>query len=174
MRAPIELFVILGLLVATPSAAAQEKPTGTPVDPDLFTREWTAAWNSRDVDRILTFYADGAIYEDVASVTNGWTVPWRGRPRIREALTELYEAMPDFSLELVSASGVEPRMAIEWIMTGTHLGDYPGLPATGRSISIRGISLIKLQGAKIATQRDYYDIYLFLRQLGAVPEPGAE
>lgn len=28
--------------------------------------EWGAAWNSRDVDKIVSFYTDGCVYEDMA------------------------------------------------------------------------------------------------------------
>lgn len=65
-------------------------------------------------------------------------------------------------------------LAVEWIMTGTHEGDFRGLPATGRTITIRGVSLSKLVGSEIVSQRDYYDMYLFLSQLGVAPSLGAE
>ena len=59
-------------------------------------------------------------------------------------------------------------------MTGTNLGDFPDLPATGRTISIRGVSLTQLEEGRIATQRDYYDGYVLLTQLGMVPSVGPD
>lgn len=169
MRAATMLLALFGFLATSIPIHAQKGPTSPRVDPDTFAREWLEAWNSRDVDRILTFYAEDAVYEDVAVVSNGWGEPWSGHETIREALVDGFEAIPDMSFENVSVSSVGDRLAVEWIMTGTHLGDYPGLPATGRSISIRGVSLIELEGDEIAWERDYYDAYLMLTQLGAVP-----
>lgn len=54
-------------------------------------------------------------------------------------------------------------MVVEWIMTGTNYRDFSG------RFSIRGVSVIKLKGDKIALVSDYYDAYLLLSQLGIVP-----
>lgn len=153
---------------------AQEPASDSAPDADRFVAELLAAWNSRDVDRILTYYAADAVYEDVPNVENGWDEPWRGEDMIREALVGMFQGMPDLSFELVSASTTGSSLAVEWIMTGTHEGDFTGLPATGRTISIRGVSISKLAGSEIVSQRDYYDMYLFLSQLGVAPSLGAE
>lgn len=168
-RVPFVSFCLL--LTATPLRAQDPKP-GQPPGSGDFATDWLAAWNAADVDRILTFYAVDAVYEDVPSVANGWDVPLRGREMIQEALVAGFEEFPDQKLELVSASSAGDRMVVEWIMTGTNDGDFPDMPATGRSISIRGLSLVELEGGKIVSQRDYYDAYLLLTQLGMVPPTG--
>lgn len=168
MRRATLPFTLLCVLVTAIQARAQEQRSGSRQDPELFAREWLGAWNSHDVDRILTFYTGDAVYEDVPTVTNGWGVPQRGHEMIRDALIQMFEEMPDMAFEMVSASNVGGRLAVESIMTGTQTGDYPALPATGRSISIRLVSLIELSGGRIVSERDYYDAYLFLTQLGAV------
>lgn len=137
--------------------------TSTPPAGDAFAREFTEAWDSHDVDRILTFYTDDAFYEDVPNVENGWAEPMHGHEMIRESLVETFEEMPDLGLEFVSASAAGDRMVIEWIMTGTRYLDYSG------RFSIRGVSVITLEGDKIARVSDYYDAYLLLSQLGMLP-----
>jgi steroid delta-isomerase-like uncharacterized protein len=159
---------LLWLLVIVLPACAQEPRSSTTLTPDSFAREWTEAWNSRDVDRILTYYTEDAFYEDVPTVENGWGVPLRGHQMIREALVETFADMSDLGFEFVSASGAGDRMVVEWIMTGTHYRDY-----TGR-FSIRGVSVIKREGDRIASVSDYYDAYLLLSQLGMVPTLEAE
>lgn len=47
--------------------------------------------------------------------------------------------------------------ASEWMLTGTHDGDFPDLPATGRSLEIRGVSALRVRDGEIASQRDDYD-----------------
>jgi steroid delta-isomerase-like uncharacterized protein len=138
------------------------------VSPDAFATEWIEAWDSHDVDRILTFYTDDAFYEDVPNVENGWAEPMRGHEMIRESLVETFEEMSDLGFEFVSASAAGDRLVVEWIMTGTHYLDYSG------RFSIRGVSVITLEGDKIARVSDYYDAYLLLSQLGIVSPLGGE
>jgi steroid delta-isomerase-like uncharacterized protein len=49
-------------------------------------------------------------------------------------------------------------VAVEWIATGTHSGDFPGLPATGNPFHIRGISMIELEGDQVRRASDYWDL----------------
>jgi steroid delta-isomerase-like uncharacterized protein len=161
-------FALLCLLVIMLPACAQEPRSSTALTPDGFASEWLDAWNSHDVDRILTYYTDDAFYEDVPNVENGWALPVRGHQMIRESLVGTFEGMSDLGFELVSASGAGDRMVVEWIMTGTHYRDFSG------RFSIRAVSVIKLKGDKIASVSDYYDAYLLLSQLGMVPALDAE
>lgn len=161
-------FALLCLLMIMLPASAQEPGSSTTWTPDAFARQWLEAWNSHDIDRILTYYIEDAFYEDVSNVENGWAVPMRGHQMIRESLVETFEEMSDLEFELVSASGAGDRVIVEWIMTGTHWREF-----TGR-FSIRGVSVIKLKGDKIARVRDYYDAHVLLSQLGMVSAPDAE
>ncbi len=62
-------------------------------------------------------------------------------------------------------------MCHEFVVTGTHLGDLPNLPATGRSVSVRGAAIEEVREGKISRHSDYYDMAAFLRQLGQLPSP---
>lgn len=145
---------------------AQERSAA--VNHDAFARDWLEAWDSQDVDRILTFYTEDAFYEDVPTVDNGWGPALRGREMIRESVTQTFDDMSDLGFEFVSASGAGDQMVVEWIMTGTHYRDHTG------SFSVRGVSVVELAGDKVASVSDYYDAYELLTQLGAIPTLGAE
>jgi steroid delta-isomerase-like uncharacterized protein len=161
-------FALFCLLPIMLPACAQEPQPGTTSTPDAFAREWLAAFNSHDVDRILTYYTDDAVFEDVPSVGNGWDEPLRGHQMIGELVALGFEEMSDLEFELVSAFGAGDRLVVEWVMTGTHYLGY-----TGR-FSIRAVSVLELEGDKIASERDYYDAYLLLTELGMVPALDAE
>jgi steroid delta-isomerase-like uncharacterized protein len=161
-------FVLLCLLVTDLPARAQEPRSSGETSPVDFAKGWTEAWDSHDIDRILTYYNDDAFYKDVPSVENGWAEPMHGREEIRESLIRTFGEMSDLGFEFVSVSDAGDRMVVEWIMTGTHYNDFTG------EFSIRGVSVIKLREGKIATVSDYYDAYLLLSQLGMVPAPDAK
>lgn len=149
-------------------ACSQELEPPASFDSVQFAREWLGAFSSRDIDRLLTYYTDDALLEDVTIVESRGIAPARGHRMIREFLVPMFEEMPDLAFEFVSASRTGDRMVVEWTMTGTRYGDFSG------SFSIRGVSLIEVEGGKIASEREYYDAYLLLSQLGAIPTPDSQ
>src|SRR5215471_10858060 len=56
------------------------------------------------------------------------------------------------------------------VMSGTHSGDYPGIPATGkRYAAIRGATVVELQGGKIHRSSHYWDAATLMKQVGLLP-----
>jgi steroid delta-isomerase-like uncharacterized protein len=143
-------------------APAQDARSG-----ESFAEAYTAAWNTRDPERIAAFFAEDGVYEDVTSVANGWAEPFHGRPAIAEGIRHAYDGIPDMSIELRSVRAAGDLVVMEWTMLGTQTGDWPGLPATGRSFSVPGISSVELDDGFIRRQHDYWDAQLMLTQLGA-------
>jgi steroid delta-isomerase-like uncharacterized protein len=56
-------------------------------------------------------------------------------------------------------------------MSGTHAGDFPGMPATGKRLSVRGSTILELEAGKIRRESDYWDAATFMRQVGLLPSP---
>lgn len=57
-------------------------------------------------------------------------------------------------------------------MSGTHQGDFPGLPATGKRFSgIRGATILEIVSGKIRRESDYWDAAAFMKQVGLLPTP---
>jgi steroid delta-isomerase-like uncharacterized protein len=55
-------------------------------------------------------------------------------------------------------------------MSGTHKGDLPGIPATGKRFSsVRGSTILELDGGKIRREADYWDAATFMKQIGLLP-----
>jgi steroid delta-isomerase-like uncharacterized protein len=127
-------------------------------------QQWVDAWNARDVERVLACLADGAIYEDVPLGAINRTAA-----ETRQFIAAAWSAFPDLRFELMSAVGDDTHAIAEWNMLGTHRGDFPGLPATGRTFEVRGVSIMELAGDRIARIRDYWDFATALRQLGVLP-----
>lgn len=154
------------VVIATlgPSVAIAQEETA----PEVIVEAFMNAWNARDVDRIVSFYADDALYEDVTNVGNQWATPWRGRDAIHDAVREMFAALPDLAFEMHAVRTGKDFAVLEWTMTGTHTGDWPTLPATGRPISVRGVSVLEFAGAAIRRQHDYWDGFRFSSQLGVL------
>jgi steroid delta-isomerase-like uncharacterized protein len=124
-------------------------------------REWAAAWSSHDLDRVASLFTDDCIYEDVTmNVVN------RGKDQLKAFGAAFFAALPDFRIELTEFFTSGDRGSMEWVMSGTHRGDLPGIPATGEPVSLRGCTICELRGGKIRRNSDYWDMATFLKQIG--------
>ena len=126
--------------------------------------DWAAAWSSHDIDKLLALFTDDCVYEDVT-----FGVVTRGKTELRGFAHGALAAVPDFKMELSSRAAADSHGAMEWVMSGTHKGDFPGLPATGKRFSVRGASIVELQAGKIRRVSDYWDAVGFMRQVGLLP-----
>ena len=135
---------------------------------DRMLDEWTTAWSSgenNDPERVLALFVDDCLFEDV---TLGVVV--RGKEELRTFVSGAFAAVPDFTYRLTSRFATSQWAAIEWVMSGTHEGDLPGIPATGKRFSsVRGSSILELEASKIRRESDYWDAATFMKQLDLLP-----
>jgi steroid delta-isomerase-like uncharacterized protein len=123
------------------------------------------AWSGGDVETFVALFTDDCFYEDVPLGLSA-----SGKEELRAFVTPLMAASPDFRLRLTSKVVAGDRGGTEWEMTGTHEGDLPGLPRTGKRFQVRGASALELAGDRIRRCTDYWDLAIFLRQLGFITD----
>jgi steroid delta-isomerase-like uncharacterized protein len=75
---------------------------------------------------------------------------------------------PHFTIEHMLADG--DKVAVMWTNQGTHVADWMGIPATGKSTSIQGVDIHLLRDGLLAEHWDVVDLHSFLVQIGAVPD----
>ena len=63
-------------------------------------------------------------------------------------------------------------LCINFTMTGTHVADFLGVPATERDIALPGITVLHFRDGKCVERWSQADMLGLLVQLGAVPPPG--
>ncbi len=137
----------------------------TSADVARLVEDWALAWSSSHAQEKLTsLFTDDCVYEDLAM---GITV--HGKAELTQLYTTARNAFPDYKVE-VRAQFVEgSRGGAEWVMSGTHTGDLPGLPATNKYASVRAASIFELRGDKVSRWSDYFDMVTVLKQVGAMP-----
>jgi steroid delta-isomerase-like uncharacterized protein len=60
-------------------------------------------------------------------------------------------------------------VAVRYTMTGTHRGDFAGVPPTGKAVVAQSMAFYRLADGKIVEERAQLDMLSVLEQLGAVP-----
>jgi len=132
-------------------------------------KDLIAAINSQDVDKVLSFFTDDCVYEDVAVGKVN-----RGKQELKAFVTGWYVFSRDLKFELTSQFSAGDWGATEWIMSGTHTGDVLGIPATNKKFSVRGVSISELRTGRIRRNSDYWNIASFLQQIGILPATPTE
>jgi steroid delta-isomerase-like uncharacterized protein len=125
-------------------------------------------WNVRDVDGVLTFYDDDITWKNVAMEET-----YEGKAGVGAFLTRFFSAIPDlhFSVPYKIARG--DNVAEQWLIEGTHDGSLFGVPATGRKVTLPGMSMVTLRDGKFLRDEFYFDSGIFLRQIGLMPAADA-
>jgi steroid delta-isomerase-like uncharacterized protein len=94
----------------------------------------------------------------------------RGRDSWKLALSRLLRAFPDFHSKTEFTVSEDDKIAAWWAAKGTHRGDYQGIAATGRAVSICGVTIFRVVEGRIVEMWRQPDTLGLMRQIGAVPE----
>jgi steroid delta-isomerase-like uncharacterized protein len=78
---------------------------------------------------------------------------------------------PHFTVEDVVAEG--DKVVVRWTNAGTHVAEFAGIPATGRSFTIAGIDIYRVANGRICEHWHVIDQLSMLGQLGLLPAPAA-
>lgn len=115
--------------------------------------------------------ADQYFWEDMVE-----QVPFPGQgpgiEGLKDVLRMMRSAFPDmhWTVEEQIAEGDRVMTRFEW--TGTHQGNFLGVPATGRAVKTWGMVIDRLEEGRIKDTRILMDALGLMMQLGAVGSPG--
>lgn len=105
----------------------------------LLTAFLEEVWSNGDTSCLDRYIADSYTIE------NDPGDPWDGQTLSRagfgERLVTSRAAAPDQRFTPVHMLEDGDRIAVAWTWEGTHLGDLPGLPASGRRITMTGLTV---------------------------------
>ena len=126
---------------------------------------WATALTAHDTERFLALFTEDCVYEAVPfGAVN------HGKAALRAWVEHTFTSTPDFTVTVTTRFAVGNGAVMEWVMSGTHSGDYPGIPATGKHYAaIRGATVVELQGGKIHRSSHYWDAATLMRQVGLLP-----
>jgi len=136
-------------------------------------RIYEELWDQRKLE-----VADEVIAaEGYVNYDTGTTPMPSGPEGMKETVRMITAAFPDnrHAIEDMIAEG--DRVVAHVTLTGTHEGEFMGIPVTGRKIKVNEIHIYRLEGGKAVEHRVGRDDLGAMRQLGvipaSVPTPGA-
>ena len=91
----------------------------------------------------------------------------------RQKLEMFTSAFPDLHLAYEHVIVEGDMVAGRFTLTGTHQGDFAGIPATGKQISVTGHDFARVVDGKLAEHWVEMDTLGMMQQLGVIPTPEA-
>jgi steroid delta-isomerase-like uncharacterized protein len=101
------------------------------------------------------------------------STPVRGQVALEHFITSLRTAFPDIRYTLEREMCDNNMTALRWHMTGTHKGEFRGIPASGNVANMQGVSLFRLEAGQIAEIWINENDLGLIEQLQPKPEPAA-
>lgn len=112
------------------------------------------------------------VWEDVVE-----QVPLPGQGPGLEGLKDIIGAMrtgfPDIVFAVQEQIAEGPKVASRFEWTGTHQGEFLGIPPTGKQVRVWGVVIDRLEHGRIKDTRIIMDTIGLMTQLGVLPSPGA-
>jgi steroid delta-isomerase-like uncharacterized protein len=97
--------------------------------------------------------------------------PMRGREGLKQFAMRVRHGLPDvhFTIERHIVDG--DQVAVRWTLTGTHLGEFLGIPPTGRPVTDVGSDLFRIAKGQIVEIRIIENDLALMQQLGVISLP---
>ena len=113
-------------------------------------------------------YIDEFIMPDIVDHSAPPGLP-AGIEGYRMKLAMFTNAFPDLHIRYSHHIVDGDMIAGRFTLTGTHQGDFGGIPATGKQISVTGHDQLRLSGNKVAEHWVEMDTLTMMQQLGVIP-----
>lgn len=124
------------------------------------------AFNNRDTDVL-----DEIVSEDFVDHHLPPDLP-RGPEGSKLWFNMAFGAFPDCHITIEALIAEGDKVATHFTLTGTHQGDFMGVPATGKSVSVTGMGIGRIVGNQLVEWWENADVMGMMQQLGAVSGPG--
>ncbi len=94
------------------------------------------------------------------------------RDGVRQFFSMYFAAFPDLHFHTEDVIEQGDKLVARFRATGTHNGDFMGMPPTGRSVEVGVIDIIRFGDDGLAHEHwGSFDALGMMQQLGLVPEP---
>ncbi|MDQ3930244.1 MAG: ester cyclase [Chloroflexota bacterium] len=129
-------------------------------------------FNTDDLDKL-----DDLFHAEYLDYSAGVPVPTPFDLQTLKGILQMYTAaFPDgrwsISDVIIEGSGDGLKGAWRDHFTGTHQGELMGIPATGRTVDVYGISIGEIRDGKAYRHWSVLDNLGMMQQLGVIPTPG--
>ncbi|MCX5911844.1 MAG: ester cyclase [Deltaproteobacteria bacterium] len=131
----------------------------------LLSRMWEM-WNKGNFEAWKLMHADEYVYYSPSNSTKGLS-----REETIEMGKAFFKSFPDATTSIEELIVAGDKVITRWILRGTHKGEYAGISATGNKVENSGIMITRIENGKIVEDKEDYDTFGMMTQLGMELKP---
>ena len=154
----------IGAIVAAASHPTAPKPSTLPNPQEQqhlqYHDQHITSQSRGNLNELHQDYAAHAVVEDSLHPE-----PFVGRAAIMARKSMGFAAVTNAQITIVNRVVQGNQVTVEWVATGIHTGDLPGLPASNLPYMLQGVTVVVREEGKIVREALYYDAADFRRQL---------
>jgi steroid delta-isomerase-like uncharacterized protein len=148
-------------VLAAPGPGCQHVRVGLAENKALVRRYYEQVLTGRDRD-LLAQLLDPSF---VSHISGGSDV---GADAYSAAVEATHAAFPALVVTVHDQVAEGDKVVTRWSASGTHAGDFAGVPATGRLVTVTGIHIHRVRHGRLVEHWEELNLLGVLRQLGAL------
>lgn len=105
---------------------------------------WNRAWNDGRVDALDELLAPGYVRHTQSGDQDAGS--------LKHTITMVKKAFPDMGTTIDDIIGENEKTVMRWHSVGTHQGEFLGVPATEREVTVSGITIARFDRAALIAE----------------------
>jgi predicted ester cyclase len=166
MKITISIFRNLAIaLLCLTIASCSKDDSVTPADPveaniKKYETVWNDIMNKGNLDQFNeTNFSSKVVFHmlptDVVGIKDG-----------RAYYSNFLTGFSGIQFEIKDIFGEGNKLTKHWVFKGKHTGEFFGIPATGKSVTLEGSTIVRMENGIIMEEQDFFDNLDLLTQLG--------
>ena len=126
-------------------------------------------WSQGNLNTVMELVANDCRYHDPVfpSLTSG-------AENIKNHIQTCRSGFPDLRFTIDDTIAERNEVVIHWTGTGTHKGQFLGMPPTNKKASVTGTSIFRIEDGKIVEEWANWNLMSMMEQLGIAMAPQAQ
>ena len=130
-------------------------------------RLYEEVWNKRRLELVDEIISPSHALHD-PNLTDSSVGP----DAYKRQVSRFISGIPDLHFTIEDIVDEKEKLAVAWTISGTHTGEFMGIPATNKKVYVEGITINHIVDGKIMDSYISWDTFGMMQQLGAVPALG--
>jgi steroid delta-isomerase-like uncharacterized protein len=97
-----------------------------------------------------------------------------GAENIKNHIQTCRNGFPDLTFTIDDTIAERNEVVAHWTGTGTHKGQFLGMPPTNKKASVTGTSIFRIEDGKIVEEWANWNLMSMMEQLGIATAPQAQ
>ena len=115
--------------------------------------------NEKDYSPIDQYLTDDYVYHGLGGMEA------KTPQGFKEAIKSFHQAIPDLKSKIIEMVGEGNFLVIRFQFTGTHKGEFLGLPVSNAHLEFEGMIMRRFEDGKVAEDWDYFDYPKVISQI---------